>query len=120
VQIDDTKNRAQQLAALKIAFAVFKLVERDGLANRVIYATMLKGVGNLLPPSPERNDIASKVFAKAKVEGMVDGYVLACLKRAVDADVFHTLLAPEITPDHTGHLDFQKLPHKWSRNVPVK
>lgn len=119
-QIDEMKNRAQQLAALKIAFAIFKLVERDELANQVIFATMLKVVGNLLPSSPERNDIASKVFAKAVARGVVDGYVLACLKRAVDADVFHTLLAPEITPDHNGHLDFQKLPYQWSRNVPVK
>lgn len=112
----------QQLAALKVAFAVHKAIRLDdrvaGEGNHVTFATLLRAVGFLMPHS-ERNDVARAVFAKARAAGQVDKSVLKALQGACDSAVYTELLQNDMTESlkKKGNFDFDTIPASWSKNV---
>jgi len=113
----------QQLAALKIAFAVHKAIQQDphcgGSGNSATFAMLLRAVGYLMPPGDERNQLGSAVFEKACRAGQVDVSVLTAMQRACDATRFaELLLNGETSRDpFSGYFDYDTIPTKWRRNV---
>ena len=113
----------QQLAALKIAFAVHKAIQQDthcgGSGNTATFAMLLRAVGYLMPPGDERNQVGSAVFEKACRAGQVDVSVLTAMQRACDATRFaELLLSGETSRDpFSGYFDYDTIPTKWRRNV---
>ena len=106
----------QQTTALKIAFAVFKSIQLEKekmTANHVTFGSLLHAVAFLMPPSDERNSVASATFSKAVTAGQVDQTVVRNLQKACDAEVYHRLLEQ----DRERYIDFDKLPPAWGRNV---
>lgn len=107
----------EQTEALKIAFAMLKSLQMDHdlQPNQTTYATTLKATAYLLPPGSERNKVASALFEKARAAGMIDLNMIQNMRKAVDNSVMQSLLV-EMT-DNRGHLDYNKIPRAWSRNI---
>jgi hypothetical protein len=103
----DGKN---QLAALKIAFAILKTMELDETVkpNEYTYSHVFKAIAYLMPPGKERNQVSLATLNKAKLEGFVSKDVIKNLKKAMDTDDVHRAL---------GSDDYEKLPGSWSKNV---
>jgi len=108
----------QETAALKIAFAIFKSIERDNMQpNHVVYATLLKATGALMSHGDERNSISRAVFGKAVASGQADVSVVKALQKSSDSSVQHELLEP-ITGLH-GEILYNKVPEAWTKNVKI-
>ena len=106
----------QQMAALKVAFAIFKSISHDGLQpNASIFATVLKATSSLMSNSDERNAIAKAVFEKAVAAGQVDVSVVKSLQKASSSNLQHELLAP--MSDQHGAILYGNIPPAWSKNV---
>ena len=108
---------AQEVAALKIAFALLKSIEMDPVLkpNNTIYLTLLRATSSLLTSGEERNSIAKAIFDKAVASGQVDETMVRTLERSYDSDLSHQLLAP--LENEQGWIDIKKIPQTWKRNV---
>ena len=108
----------QMNEALKIAFAVNKAITAAKYEqNHVTYVSLINATCKLVPPSPERNDIVKAVFEKAKKSGHVDKSVLKSVQAAADRDLFYELLSTSMAFDQYGNVDFDDIPHEWSKKV---
>lgn len=108
-------NVHQQTSALKIAFAILKTIELDSAmtANQVTFGYLLQATAFLMPPSEERNMIASAVFKKATDAGQVDETVLKNLQKSCDADLYYRLSGQVAGMP----VDVNHFPPSWNRNV---
>lgn len=108
----------QMNEALKIAFAVNKAIAAVGYEqNHVTYASLINAAYQLVPPGPERNDIVTAVFEKAKKSGHVDKSVLKNLQVAADRDLFYDLLPTSMVIGQYGNVNFDDIPFEWSKRV---
>ena len=125
-----TKTRgtpAQQTAALKIAFAIYKTMEITNhiVPNHITYGTLLKAISSLVPLGDEtRNTLSKAVFEKATKASQVDRNVIQQLQKSCDTSVLQTLLLSSSDPNNSmiqtnnnGHIDYEKVPIQWSKNV---
>ena len=105
----------QEMAALKIAFALFQAAEQDGMVSHTTYATLIRATSYLLPPGDERNKVAQATWEKAVAAAQADLSVVKQLQRCVDSTKVQELLEPMVGMN--GHIDFDRLPHAWKKNV---
>jgi hypothetical protein len=123
-----TKTRgtpAQQTAALKIAFAIFKTMEitNNIVPNHVTYGTLLKAISALVPLGDEtRNTLSKAVFDKATKAAQVDRNVIQQLQKSCDTAVLQSLLLSDPNnsmrqTSNNGNIDYEKIPIQWSKNV---
>jgi hypothetical protein len=130
---------SQQTAALKIAFAIYKTIEITNSVqpNHITYATLLKAISTLVPQGDvTRNTLSKVVFEKAIQSSQVDRNVIQQLQKSCDTHILHSLLlipsssssstAVISDPNHgmiqtnkNGHIDYDKIPSEWSKNVRI-
>lgn len=86
---------AQQTAAIRIAFAVFKSIQLDPnvQVTSYIFSSLINAVSRLLPAGDERTALAKAVFEKAVVANQLDKRVIQSMRTAVDATTLQSLLA---------------------------
>jgi tetratricopeptide (TPR) repeat protein len=102
--------------SIKIAFAILKTIELDEntTPSSTTYRSLISTV-SLLPPSPERNQLAASVFNKAKNASCCSLDVVKTLRTCVDTDTMRECLEGRL--DATGHFNYDQLPRSWSKNI---
>ena len=106
----------EDTASLKIAFAIFQSLQKDGMkATNVTFSKLLRCVEALLPGGSERSKVALATFEKALAAGMADSTVLRAFQRAADVNVLQKAVG-ELT-DHNGYIDYNRIPQAWRKNV---
>ena len=113
---EDTATTTPPTVALKIAFAILQSLQKDGIkATNLTYVKLLQCVTQLLPLGAERNTVAKATFEKARSSGVADDTVVRAFKRAADVSVLVQTVG-EIC-DHSGYVDYTRIPNSWKKNV---
>lgn len=113
----NTSDPVIQMNALKIAFAILKSIEIEGMTpDHYTFTNLMKCPSYLLPNrTQEQRDIAIRLFQKTKGKGLAGFNVLRIFYHLVDPNTRRELLGP--TLDSNGKIDPNKIPPTWTKNI---
>mmetsp|Transcript_49917 Transcript_49917/g.53882 ORF Transcript_49917/g.53882 Transcript_49917/m.53882 type:complete len:804 (-) Transcript_49917:126-2537(-) len=95
------------------ALLTFDRIRGNKLANSHSYNSILYACNSLIYDPNEKCSILSDIFSKCQNDGLVDGRILASLKRFVPPKVFHDLT--NLNP-REKRIDMAQIPTSWKRN----
>lgn len=92
--------------------------DKQGGPTHVTYAAFLTALRNLVPPSPKRTAVVTKVFTEAARRGQVGDLVVQRLQSVVTANEAQTIW-DEIAAagDNEIEVSWNKIPASWRRHV---
>lgn len=104
--------------ALQIAIKTYKEMENSkyGQPNNVTFSTLIAALRHLMPASAKRDAAIKTIFRRCAEDGQVADFVLRRLATALSVEQIQDLVGSDaVSPD--GHVDIDKLPAQWKRNV---
>jgi len=115
-----------QRDALKVAFAVFKNMEKQKYAVPDVstYDLLFRAARNLLPIGGARNDVVIALFEKCKRDGFVGDHIVKLVKSCADEKTYSDMFACAIGEEDESCCKYgkkvvhlHKIPKDWRRKA---